>query len=574
MFSIRRIHDDLLPVNRLAIEGVKQIFADQFPDAPSADVDTLGSKLRNPFDYGFRPILYVAEKGKKGVVGFAIVLHEPKLRFLYLDYIAAGRLTAGRGIGAAMYEHIRDEAAALNCMGIFFECLPDDESGCADPVARKGNAARLKFYETYHAYPIVNTRYESPVPGGSDDNLPHLVFDRLDQPTELKPRVARKIVKAILERKYPELCPPEYVDQVVRSFRDDPIQLREPRYLTKSTRSPVIHAHVRKFTVVFNDRHDIHHVRERGYVESPIRVSTILRELDSAGLVEQREVREFNEKYIEQVHDRELVDYLRKACAATPEKKSVYPYVFPIRNSARPPRDWSVRAGYYCIDTFTPIHRNAWPAARRAVDCSLTAADCVLNGTPLAYSLVRPPGHHAEHRTFGGFCYLNNAAVAANYLSHHGRVALLDVDYHHGNGQQDIFLSRSDVLTISIHGDPDFAYPYFSGFADEIGTGEGTGFNWNLALPEKITSRQYHQALSQALARIREFEPVFLVVSLGLDLAKGDPTGTWPLLPDDFKTNGRLISELRLPTLVVQEGGYKTRTLGINACSFFQGMLQ
>src|SRR5690606_34275874 len=120
----------------------------------------------------------------------------------------------------------------------------------------------------------------------------------------------------------------------------------------------------------------------------------------------------------------------------------VYPYVLPLRNRGRQPKERSVLAGYWCIDTFTPINRNAWPAARRAADCAITAADEVLNGAAAAYALIRPPGHQAERRTFGGFCYICNGAVAANYLSRYGKVAILDVDYHHGNGQQDIFYER------------------------------------------------------------------------------------------------------------------------------------
>jgi acetoin utilization deacetylase AcuC-like enzyme len=145
------------------------------------------------------------------------------------------------------------------------------------------------------------------------------------------------------------------------------------------------------------------------------------------------------------------------------EGLSVYPYVFPIRNAARPPEVLAVRAGYYCIDTFTPLNRNAYLAACRGIDCTLTAAHSLLEGFHLAYALVRPPGHHAERRSFGGFCYFNNAAAAAQYLSRFGRIAILDIDYHHGNGQQQIFYGRSDVLTVSIHGHPRFAYPISAG---------------------------------------------------------------------------------------------------------------
>ncbi len=162
--------------------------------------------------------------------------------------------------------------------------------------------------------------------------------------------------------------------------------------------------------------------------------------------------------------------------------------------------------------------------------------------------------------------------MAAHYLTAFGRVAVLDIDYHHGNGTQEIFYERADVLTVSIHGHPRFAYPYFNGFRDEKGTGDGAGFNLNLPGPEELDGAGYRQLLQKALRRLRRFRPDFLVLSLGLDTAIGDPTGSWSLLAEDFTENGRLIGRLRLPTLVVQEGGYDTRVLGSNARHFFTGL--
>ncbi|MCB0746990.1 MAG: histone deacetylase family protein, partial [Ignavibacteriae bacterium] len=248
------------------------------------------------------------------------------------------------------------------------------------------------------------------------------------------------------------------------------------------------------------------------------------------------------------------------------------PYVFPIRNAARPPIDLPVRAGYYCLDTFTPLNQNAFLAARRAVDCVLTATDELLAGNNLTYALIRPPGHHAEHKAFGGFCYFNSNAIAAQYLVKHGKVSILDIDYHHGNGSENIFYERSDVQTISIHGHPKFAYPYFSGFEDEKGSGEGEGFNINYALKEKIDGLEYRTYLKKAIQNIKDYKPRFLVLALGLDPAKGDPTGTWSLSANDFEENGILLGKLKIPTVVVQEGGYKVRSLGINARRFFQGL--
>jgi acetoin utilization deacetylase AcuC-like enzyme/GNAT superfamily N-acetyltransferase len=574
MFRIRRIYDDVIPVNQAALLEVRQIFLDQFSAAPRDDIEKLGEHLRNPFQKRFRTILHVAENARGKTIGFAILLHEPVIGFCYLDYLAAGKNIRGRGVGAALYEYVRDKSVRLGVGGLFFECLHDEPEFCVNPAARAQSAARLRFYEQYGARPIVGTAWETPVPGSSSDCPPYLVYDGLDRDRPLRAEFARQVARAVLERKYGELCPPEYVQQVVDSFRDDPVRLREFRYLKRPARhKPAVAPPIERVAMTVNDKHDVHHVRERGYVESPVRISVIRAELEAAGLVEIIPVREYPMDHITAVHDPDFVAYLKRACEDAPKGKSVYPYVFPIRNAARPPRELSVLAGYYCIDTFTPINNNAFPAARRGVDCALTAADEILLGRRLAYALVRPPGHHAERGTFGGFCYFNNAAIAAHYLSKFGKVVILDVDYHHGNGQQDIFYDRSDVLTISIHGDPDFAYPYFTGFADEIGVGPGEGFNLNLPLPEIQDGAQYREMLQQTLEAIREFDPAFLVVALGLDPAKGDPTGSWLLTAKDFEQNGRMIGDLHLPTLVVQEGGYRTRTLGVNARHFFRGLV-
>ncbi len=574
MFRIRRVHDHLLPINKQAVEDVQKILRDQFPAVQATEIEQIPEKIHNPFKQRFCTMLHVAENSKGSVQGFALVMHDPELGFCYLDYLAADKMRPGRGIGAALYGRVREEALALKARGLFFECLPDNPEGCRDPQILAQNVARLRFYEQYGARPIIDTKYETPVTPGDDDNLPHLVFDGLDTHPRLPAQYARKVVRAILERKYGDLCSAQYIDAVVRSFRDDPIKLREPRYEQAS--APAAHIrgpHVELAGMFVTDKHDIHHIRERGYVEAPARIRVIRAELMRSGLVENLPVKTYPEKHISAVHAPELIDYLRRASANVPEGKSVYPYVFPIRNATRPPKELSVRAGYYCIDTFTPINSYVIPAAKRAVDCALSAADETLRGRRFTYALVRPPGHHAEHRSFGGFCYFNNAAIAANYLSRFGKVAILDVDYHHGNGQQDIFYRRSDVLTVSIHGDPDFAYPYFTGFADERGEEAGEGFNVNLPLPEVQDGAQYRKTLEKALGVIANYQPVFLIISLGLDPAKGDPTGTWMLKSTDFEQNGIMIARMGLPTLVVQEGGYRTKTLGVNARSFFKGLV-
>jgi acetoin utilization deacetylase AcuC-like enzyme/GNAT superfamily N-acetyltransferase len=572
MFRVRRIHDDATKANQTAIAEVQQILAEQFPGVAPDEIAAIPEHLRNPVAYSFRTVVYVALNGRDRIIGFALMMHDPVLNFAFLDYISARKGKTGGGIGAALYEHVRDEARNLGAKGLFFECAQDSPKSLPDNVRRQ-NSARLRFYERYGARPVIGTAYETPVPGATSQLAPHLMYDDLDSGQPLSAEFARKVVRAILERKYGEVCPPDYVDAVVESFRDDPVRLRDYRYLASDAMRRQFAPHQR-IALFVNRGHEIHHVHERGYVESPVRVRAISTELQTMGCFVPQPAKNFSEEHLLAVHDADFVDYLRRVCQGVPPGKSIYPYVFPIRNAARPPRDLAVQAGYYCIDTFTPINQNAWPAAIGAVDCALSAAQAILEGRPMAYALVRPPGHHAERRVFGGFCYFNNAAVAAQFLCAHGKVAILDIDYHHGNGQQDIFFRRSDVLTVSLHGDPVFAYPYFTGFADEAGELEGHGFNLNVPLPEALDGPSYRRALAPAIQRIVEFNPAFLIVALGLDTAKGDPTGTWSLTAHDFSENGRLIGRLRLPTLIVQEGGYRTRTIGINARHFFWGLLQ
>jgi acetoin utilization deacetylase AcuC-like enzyme/GNAT superfamily N-acetyltransferase len=573
MFRIRQVYDDTTRANAGAIVQIQEILSTQIPGLDSADIDKLPAMLRDPLKYRFKGILLVGEDDRDQVRGFALILHAPDLHFSYLEYISAAPGATGGGIGGALYERVRQEARALGCVGLFFECLPDDPTLSPDPETRKQNVARLRFYERYGAFPVANTAYETPLTEG-DPDPPYLVYDSLGRQEGLSRKSARAMVRAILERKYGDVCPESYVAMVVKSFLDDPVRLRAPRYVKidekgSAPKAPVPERHI---ALAVNAEHSIHHVRERGYVESPVRIPSILGEIQKTGLFEELRVRHFGDRYLEEVHDRAYLTYLKRACQRVPEGKSVYPYVFPIRNAARPPRDLPLRAGYYCIDTFTPLNGNAYKAARGAVDCALTCAEAVVGGHHLAYALVRPPGHHAERRSFGGFCYFNSAGVAAQYLSRYGRVALLDVDYHHGNGAEDIFYERDDVLTLSLHGHPRHTYPYFSGFEEDRGAGAGEGFNLNLPMPEGLDGPRYREYLGRALRAVKSFNPHFLVLALGLDPARGDPTGSFTLDAKDFRDNGRMIGALHLPTLVVQEGGYRTRSLGVNARNFFDGL--
>lgn len=574
MFRIRKIYDDTSAANRDAIEQVKGIMRKQFPLTRKEDLDKIVMQLHDPVRYRYRSVLFVGENAAGVVKGFAMMLHMPDLNIGYLELLSAAPGATGGGVGGALYEHVREEANNLGVRGLFFECSVDDPAVVTNPVTLKQNQERLRFYERYRVFPILNNVYASPVHEG-DQDLYFLMHDPLGKSDALQLPFLRKVVKAILDRKYGKLLSKDHIEMVAQSFKDDPLLFRAPRYIKRATPvAGVVSGAKAAIALIVNAGHDIHHVRDIGYMEAPVRIPVIMRELAKTSLFHNIKPERFSSRFIKQVHDSGYVEYLRRACESLPAGKSIYPIIFPLRNKLRPPKDSELQVGYYCMDTFTPLNRNAYIAARNAVNCALTGATKLLDDYSIAYALVRPPGHHAETRAFGGFCYFNSAAVAANYLSSYGRVAVLDIDFHHGNGTQDIFYSRSDVLTISIHGHPHFAYPHFSGFADEKGEGEGEGYNVNYPLPEACPVERYQRTLEDALKRVARFKPAYLVIALGLDTAKADPTGSWALGAKDFHESGRLVGALGLPMLVVQEGGYRTRTLGINVRNFFSGVWQ
>jgi len=287
---------------------------------------------------------------------------------------------------------------------------------------------------------------------------------------------------------------------------------------------------------------------------------------------------------IEAVHDPGLVNFLSTAWAEYQEvagpTDDVMADVFyrPALRKGMPeraePASILARFGWWCFETTTPLTRGTYDAAVAAVDTALSASKLVLDGERAAYGLCRPPGHHATTGLYGGYCFFNNAAVAAHHIasSTGTKVTVLDVDYHHGNGTQEIFYARDDVQYVSLHGDPVRAYPWNIGYEDETGTGTGRGANLNIPLAERTSDDAYIAALDRARDAIVAFGPSTLIVSLGLDTFHTDPISDLALTADGFERCGAAVAELGLPTVVLQEGGYDVDALGDNARRWLVGL--
>lgn len=275
---------------------------------------------------------------------------------------------------------------------------------------------------------------------------------------------------------------------------------------------------------------------------------------------------------LKRAHSYSLIT-LYNTAAQLPEGETFYPSVFPKRSIGAGDPTEIRHAGAFCFDSGTPLCRTVWNAASWSAACAYEAAGRVRSGAPLAYALSRPPGHHATRNFFGGYSYFNNTAIAVKRLRPHGSVAVLDIDFHHGNGTQTIFERDDRVLTVSLHGDPREFYPYFCGLGSERGVGRGEGFNLNLPLPGGTAGSEFIDTLRRhALPSLSHFAPKFLVVAAGFDTYKLDPVGDFRLATDDYTRIGQAIAELELPTVVVQEGGYYAADLGRNVCALLDGL--
>jgi len=312
--------------------------------------------------------------------------------------------------------------------------------------------------------------------------------------------------------------------------------------------------------------------------ECPERIDYILDRLKETGFGEVISPYEVQSKALYKIHDKDYLSFLKSAWddwKAEGFKGEAIATVWQSRSmpSSYIPDFIEGKLGYYCLAAETSISNGTAEAALDSLNVALCGAEHILAGDAVAFSLCRPPGHHASYDQFGGYCFINNASVAAQHMRDKGfeRVAVLDVDFHHGNGTQAIFYNRSDVLFLSLHGDPMHAFPHFLGHADEIGLGEGEGFNLNYPMPVGTPFSKWSKALEAALNHISKFDADALIVSLGVDTFERDPISFFKLASDDFIKMGASIASLKLPTLFVMEGGYAVEEIGINTVNVLMG---
>ena len=311
--------------------------------------------------------------------------------------------------------------------------------------------------------------------------------------------------------------------------------------------------------------------------ERPTRAEYILNRVRDTALGPVSDPQDFGMEPVLAIHDAGYVAFMQTAWAdwkAAGYKGEAIATTWPARRMAQKiPAHIEGKLGYYAMACETSISDGTWDAAYASAQVALTGAARLNDGARGVFSLCRPPGHHAALDMYGGYCFLNNAAIAAQSLrdAGAGRVAVLDVDFHHGNGTQDIFYTRGDVLFVSLHGDPADAFPHFLGYADETGAGEGEGCNLNLPMPPGTKFDIWRAALVTGLDAIREFGAEALVVSLGVDTFENDPISFFKLTSDDFTTYGADIAALGLPTLFVMEGGYDVDEIGVNTVNVLSG---
>jgi acetoin utilization deacetylase AcuC-like enzyme len=338
--------------------------------------------------------------------------------------------------------------------------------------------------------------------------------------------------------------------------------------------------------VIGSEDHRLHFPRSELYggefvvpFERPERWDMICERLKTQGFTDIMAPQPLDMAPVKAIHAPEFLKFLETAWDMWESEGyhgDAIPTIFPARRmQLREPDQIDGKIGYFCMAIETAITKGTWAAALSSAAVAQTGQKLLCDGDAAVFSLCRPPGHHAASDLYGGYCFLNNAAIAAQGYLDAGaaRVAILDVDFHHGNGTQDIFYHRSDVLFLSLHGAPQMAFPHFLGYADETGEDEGEGFNVNYPLRPGTAYDAWGDALEDACRRVSAYAPDMLIVSLGVDTYKDDPISFFKLEQDDFTTYGARIAKLGLPTHFIMEGGYAIAEIGINTVNVLEGFL-
>jgi acetoin utilization deacetylase AcuC-like enzyme len=327
--------------------------------------------------------------------------------------------------------------------------------------------------------------------------------------------------------------------------------------------------------IFYSEKHLLHDPQQDWEVAD--RGVLILSALMSAKIGEVQPPHDWGMAPITAVHTPNMIHFLQTAFTQMQKEApvaAVVPNNFAVRhlNGHLPRTIWG-QLGHFCTDSTTPILANTWSAAYWSAQVALSAANYVSKYGETAYALCRPPGHHAYADLYGGYCYLNNAAIAAHWLTQQQyKVAIVDIDYHHGNGTQSIFYARDDVLFCSIHADPNDEYPFYCGFVHEKGDWLGYGRNLNYPLPLGTTGAAYLKTVERAITEVVQFNPDILLISFGVDTIACDPNGGFLLTTNDFAAMGQAFAEVNVPKVVVQEGGYLLNSIGANVLAFLQAL--
>ncbi len=345
----------------------------------------------------------------------------------------------------------------------------------------------------------------------------------------------------------------------------------------------------KEIPVVYSPLSDLHNpqfeyfnCRPKPHQDTPQRTESIMTALRVSGFVDIRES-DIKEAlpFVLRVHDHNYLQFLKETSESAGRmaeksgnpKEAIYPSIHRYIDRGRASNSIS-RRGLYVYDTYTPIMQHTEKAALASAGVAVAGAKQLIQGESLVYTVNRPSGHHAEEAGALGMCYLNNTAIAVQSILDAGakKVAVFDIDLHHGNGSQDIFYRRSDVLVVNINADPKTRFPHFSGYADEHGQDDGEGYNYNFPLPDGVDDTQYTQTAEKALKIIARYQPEYLLISAGFDTHEKDPIGAFKLTTGYYQELGTQISKLNVPILVIQEGGYASELLGQNVVSFLKGL--